>query len=144
MNLLRTRRLSAWIALCVMALAALAPTVSRALVWGAAPSGPSWIAVCSASGMQWVPLDAAATVAPAVSGTPGDGPPSAGHPLDPCPFCLLGADRLGPPPAPPATFRGPGDPVAPVIRPAPLLRSLASLAAHARGPPLHTAPSFVA
>lgn len=144
MTLLRTRRLSAWIALCVMALAALAPTVSRALVWGAAPSGPSWIAVCSASGMQWVPLDAAATVAPAVSGTPGDGPPSAGHPLDPCPFCLLGTDRLGPPSSPPSAFRGHGDPVAPVIQPASRLRARALLAAHARGPPLCTVPPSVA
>lgn len=140
MNALRTRRLSAWIAIFVMALAALAPTVSRALAREVAhPAG--WIEVCSASGMQWVPLDAAAS---AVAGAPVDGQPTPRNPLDPCPFCLPGADRLGPPSAPPSAFRMHGDAVAPAAPPAPLFLSLVSLAAHARGPPRPTVPLSVA
>lgn len=144
MTLLRTRRLSAWIAIFAMALAALAPTVSRALARGEAASAPSWVEVCSASGMQWVPLGTDTTAAPATSALPGDGPPAAGNPLDHCGFCLLSADRLGPPVTAPAAWRLPGDPAAPAVRPALLLCSRAPLAAHARGPPRHTVPPSVA
>lgn len=137
MTLLRTRRLSAWIAIFAMALAALAPTVSRALVWGSSHSA-SWVEVCSASGMQWMALDAAASQASSVSGAPGDGQPAAGNPLDHCPFCLLSADRLGPPSSLQSAFHLHGEAVAPAARRAPLFRSQAPLAAQARGPPLHT------
>lgn len=143
MNLLRARRLAAWIALVAMALAVLAPTVSRALGWGQAAPG-LWTEVCTVAGPQWMRLDTATAEAPAVPGASGGDPPAPANPLDPCPWCLLGADRLGPPGVPPVAFRLHGDPVAPACHPAVFFHSLAPLAAHARGPPLHTAPLSVA
>ena len=145
MNALRARRLSAWIAIFAMALAALAPTVSRALARGAA-SPVSWTEVCTASGMQWVNLDSAVTTGTTrstASGVPDGGQP-AHNPLDHCPFCFLSAERLGPAPGAAARFFVPGDPVAPAIGLQPAFRSLAPLAAHARGPPRHTVPPSVA
>lgn len=140
MTFLRARRLAAWIAIFAMALAALAPTVSRALARGAA-SPVSWNEVCTASGMQWINL--AANAAPD-AGDNGRIPPTGSATLDPCPWCLLTADRLGPPSSPSSPFRVHGDPFAPPIGSTPVFRSLAPLAAHARGPPLNTPPPFVA
>ena len=118
MTSVRARRLSAWIAIFAMVLAALAPTVSRALARGAA--GPvAWTEVCTASGVQWVDLDSATS---AVSGEPGGRQP-AHNPLDHCPFCLLAAERLGPAPDAAARFFVPGDPVAPAIGLLPAFRA---------------------
>ena len=144
MKSLHARCLAAWIAIFAMALAALAPTVSRALARGAA-SPVSWTEVCTASGKQWINLDTAAitgATGSTVAGEP-DGSQPAHKPLDHCPFCLLSAERLGPAPDAAARFFVPGDPVAPVIGVLPAFRSLAPLAAHARGPPLNTPPPFV-
>lgn len=127
----RTRRLAAWIAMFAMALAALAPTVSRALAWGAASPG-AWIKVCTASGMQQV----------ALPGNAADGGGDAGKTrpthlsLDHCPFCFLTADRLGPPAQPTPQFRVDGaSPPPPVGVSTVTLRSPV-LAARPRGPPL--------
>ncbi|MBE2262332.1 MAG: DUF2946 domain-containing protein [Burkholderiaceae bacterium] len=145
MTSLRARRLAAWIAMFAMALTALAPTVSRALARGAA--GPvAWTEVCTASGKQWINLDTAAitgSTASTVAGEPGGRQP-AHNPLDHCPFCLLAAERLGPATDTVAHFFAPGNPVAPAIGLLPAFRSLISLAAHARGPPLNTSPLSVA
>jgi hypothetical protein len=141
----RTRRLAAWIAIVAMALAALAPTVSRALARGSA-SPVFWTEVCTASGKQWINLDTAA-ITGATGSTQAAGPDGsepAHNPLDHCPFCLLSAERLGPAPDAAARFFVPGDPVAPVIGLLPAFRSLTPLAAHARGPPQNTSPPFVA
>jgi hypothetical protein len=144
-NALRRRTLFAWIALLAITLAALMPTVSRALARGAA-SPVSWTEICTASGVQWVNLDRSAIAEGAQSAVPGEpgGNPPAHNPLDHCPFCLLAADRLGPAPDAAARYFVPGDPVAPAIGLLPVFRSLAPLAARARGPPLNTSPLSVA
>lgn len=145
MSTLHARRLAAWIAIFAMALAALAPTVSRALARGVA--GPvSWTEVCTASGMQRVDPDAAEATEGARSAVAGepDGSPPAHNPLDHCPFCLLTADRLGPPSSPQSPVWLQGDRLALAIQPTSAFRSFTPLAAHARGPPLKTPPFFVA
>lgn len=56
MNLPRTRRLqrfASWIATFAIMLAALAPTVSQALV-ASGLAGSGWIEVCTAQGTRWV------------------------------------------------------------------------------------------
>jgi len=144
-NALRRRPLFAWIALLAITLAALMPTVSRALARGVA-SPVAWTEICTASGVQWVNLDRSAITEGAQSVVPGEpgGNPPAHNPLDHCPFCLLAADRLGPAPDVAARFFAPGDPVAPAIGLQPGFLSLAPLAVHARGPPLNTPPTFMA
>lgn len=103
MKLLRARRLTAWIALAVMLMGALAPTVSHALAL--ARSGmPGAVEVCTSSGMRWVVLEAvnpAASPAARSKPIPTDSPDGqeSALSLNHCPFCLPIADRLGPPPA---------------------------------------------
>jgi hypothetical protein len=134
------RRLYAWIAIVAMALAALAPTVSRAL---ARPAGGSagWIEVCTAAGMQALALAAPDAAA---SDGPAERAPAPGLSLDHCPLCLLGADRLGPPPGPSPRALPLGEPVAPPGGPAIRVRNRAPLAAPARGPPLNNLSPSVA
>ncbi len=75
-RLRRCRRL-AWVAILAVLLAALAPTVSRALAGGGgAPAG--WVEVCGALGVQWVQLGDDAT-----PDKPDDGRAGGGH----CPYC---------------------------------------------------------
>lgn len=140
MNHLRARRVFAWIALAAITLAALAPTVSRALA-RAVVNPPGWNEVCTASGMQTLAVALAGDTAtdPAAERAPAPGPT-----LDHCPFCLLGADRLGPPPGPAARVMALGDPLAPPGGPETFVRTTAPLLALARGPPLNTAPPSVA
>lgn len=95
-------RLTAWLALVVMLLGAFAPTVSRALA--AARGAPLSIEVCTSQGPRWMSPVRVQSSAPASAPTNDevndahDGPASTIL-LDACPFCLLLADRLGPPPA---------------------------------------------
>lgn len=139
MNPLRTRRLFAWMALLAITLAALAPTVSRALM-PASGTAAAWVEVCSASGMQWVSLQTGDTTSqrPEGSGAPG------GSTLDACSYCVLAAERLAPPPHPMA---GPGahgravDPAAAAPAAVPLL---AAAPVRARGPPAPTPDLFCA
>jgi len=66
MILPRTRRLqrfASWIATFAIVLAALAPTVSQALV-ASGLAGSGWIEVCSAQGTRWVASDEASPEAP--------------------------------------------------------------------------------
>lgn len=101
---LRTRRLTAWIALAAMLLGTLAPTVSHALAL-ARTGLPYMQEVCTGSGMRWVayPTSTAdATEANRSSSSISTDAPAGQQSvltLDHCPFCLLVADRLGPPPA---------------------------------------------
>lgn len=126
----------AWLAALVIGLAALAPTVSRALADApdAAAVSAGWVEVCTPSGMLWIQPD---------GGTAFDHEEDGGPrlpALDYCALCLLSADRLGPPPAP--------DAVATALRrdlsqrapdPAALApdRAPVSLAGRPRGPPPH-------
>lgn len=81
-----------WLAWVAMLFGASAPTVSRALAAANGPTG--WIEVCTSTGARWVPLSGV--------DAPAEAPPNPPDSLslNHCPFCLLGADRLGLPPAP--------------------------------------------
>jgi len=61
-NALRRRPLFAWIALLAITLAALMPTVSRALAPSRAELPAGWVEICSGAGMQWVSLQTEETV----------------------------------------------------------------------------------
>ena len=94
-SLLHPRR-QRWIAFLsglLMALAVMAPTVSRAL---AAEGVGGWEMVCSADGMRWVQAgDEEGDEAHAAGGDHG-------FSLDVCPLCVLATDRQAPPSLPPA------------------------------------------
>lgn len=86
-----------WMALfssIVLMLAAMVPTVSRAL---ATPPGNGWVEVCTATGMQWVQAEGEASAEP---GTP---PASGTLSLDHCPLCHLSTDKVFVLPPAPAT-----------------------------------------
>lgn len=97
----RARRLTAWIALVVMLLAALAPTVSHALA-RAPQLAPALQDLCTVGGarLRVIVPDPAFKAAPdaALAADAAGEAPSA-LVLIHCPFCLPVADRLGPPPA---------------------------------------------
>ena len=75
-----------WLAVLVAVLAALAPTLSHALVL-ARSSGPAWAEVCTSAASRWMALDNTASAAPVSADLPDgqESPPSLVH----CPFCLL-------------------------------------------------------
>jgi hypothetical protein len=75
------RLLAAWQAVLVVLFAALAPTVSHALVVDHAAQG---IEICTSTGTQIIPADSPT------------GPESTKR-MDHCPFCLLQADRVATP-----------------------------------------------
>lgn len=81
-----TRRLISWVALLAIVMAALAPTVSRALGPDAAAA---WVEICTAQGSRWV--------AAADQGDAGSS--DAGHAGEHCPYCSLHLPVLGTPPA---------------------------------------------
>ena len=86
MNLPRTRRLqrfASWIATFAIVLAAVAPTVSQALVASGA-MGSAWVEVCTAEGMRWVAIG---------DETPTDAP--AEHCVGVCAYCLTHAGSFG-------------------------------------------------
>ncbi len=101
MNRWRASRWSLWLALLLSLLGALAPAVSRAL---ATPGRTAQaIEVCTSEGPRWLSaISAEVAVAAAdpdfLRTASPDGQDVASS-LDHCPFCLLVAERLGPPPA---------------------------------------------
>jgi hypothetical protein len=78
------RLVVAWLAVLLALFAALAPTVSHALALDHATQG---IEICTSAGAQIIPADSPT------------GPESTKL-MDHCPFCLLQADRVAPPPSP--------------------------------------------
>lgn len=82
------RRLTAWLAMLAMVLAALAPTLAQAVV--ASSDRSDWVQICSATGMVWVQADHA-------PGDP-DGAPLADMGMQ-CPWCSLHSPAAGLPPA---------------------------------------------
>jgi hypothetical protein len=107
-NMLR-RPWAVWLALCVALLGALAPTVSHALSW-ARGGNAGLVEVCTSTGPRWMALpgmaerasntpleDAQASSSVSALTMQPDGPRPATV-LDHCPFCLLFADRIAPPP----------------------------------------------
>jgi len=71
------RRQVAWLALCAVAFAAVAPSVSR---WAVSSAGWTWVSICGASGVKRIALETG-PAAPAPSDKHGGGT----H----CPFCRL-------------------------------------------------------
>lgn len=122
-----------WIALWAFALAALAPTVSRALA-ASGGGGGTWIEVCTVAGERWVHVD----------DEPGGGDTQPASGLDHCALCPLMGDRLAPTPASLAlpTVRPPF-----IAAPEPRARPVPArvwLAAAPRGPPCAPALSLAA
>ena len=134
----RTLRLVCWLALFAMLAAAFAPIVSRVQARAAVDG---WVEVCSAAGTRWVRLEGASVRTPvalasAAPAAPRDGPmPPLQGLLDHCAYCILSADRLGPPPHAQAQLWVPGDAVVPGAAVALRSLSAAVYAAPARGPP---------
>lgn len=116
MHRLRALRLILQLTLAVMLLGALAPTVSRALAAGRHGPVPG-ADICSAAAPMGGPLPAPAP--------------------DHCPFCLLVAERLGPPPAVSWHFFHADSGLAPLDVQALFFVSLFSLRLSARGPPAY-------
>lgn len=84
----RLRRTLAWWMLAVMLLGALTPTVSRARAAVNGATSVTWMEVCTAQGMTQV------------AALEDDGAPTTAVVVDHCPLCVLGLDRLAPPPEP--------------------------------------------
>ena len=90
------------LALLLAMVPALAPTLSHAIVWARGDIRPL-VEVCTLGGPRWVALAFTQNAQPDAAGTTEfqtdspDGPVSALG-LDHCPFCLLSADRVAPPP----------------------------------------------
>ncbi|QKO23117.1 DUF2946 family protein [Rhodoferax sp. BAB1] len=97
----RIRRHVARLALAVMLLGALAPAVSHALAWSrAGAAAPSLLDICMGGKPRVAALGLASIASPVESSAaqPVSGQAPVAFP-DHCPFCLLVAERLGPPPA---------------------------------------------
>lgn len=134
MNRWRAFRPGLWLAVAVLLLGALAPTVSRAL---ASPGAvPSAIEVCTSEGPRWVDVVSTAPSDPATSGTTAPAGPGVVPTLDHCPFCLLVAERLGPPPAASMHFLNAESGLAPPDAQALFFSTVTSAAALPRGPPV--------
>ena len=81
------RRRTAWFVLVAMALGLLLPTVAHAV---ARPAATAWAEICTAQGMQPVPV---------VADTATEVPVSLHGAMDHCPWCLLtAAPAWAPPP----------------------------------------------
>ncbi len=81
------------LALLLALFGALAPTVSHALNWTRGEA-PALIEVCTSQGPRWMALGQPIEL---LSEVPNK--PDAATVFEHCPFCLLVADRLAPPPA---------------------------------------------
>jgi hypothetical protein len=116
------RAAAAWIALCAIVFAAVAPSVSRAL---AASGDAMWVEVCTSDGLKRVALDAGSSKTPPAAHAGAD-----------CPFCRLQA-HVPVIPAPDYTllFLNPDRPVA-----IPRLTEASCRSAIARGLALSRAP----
>jgi len=135
MNRWRTLRPGLWLAVALMLLGALAPTVSRALASRAA-AAPSAIEVCTSEGPRWLDVVSTAPSDPATSGTTAPQGPGVVPSLDHCPFCLLVAERLGPPPAASMHFFNAESGLAPPDAQALFFATVIPAAALPRGPPV--------
>ncbi|OGB86264.1 MAG: hypothetical protein A2535_00960, partial [Burkholderiales bacterium RIFOXYD2_FULL_59_8] len=116
-----------WLALWLALFGALAPTVSHALTWAHGDRAPL-IEICTSAGPRWMALPTAVE--------PVSSDPTSAVVSDHCPFCLLMADRLAPPPQPQFFFfSAPSHAVVPDDPPASYFPARIFAAAHPRGPP---------
>ncbi len=134
MNRWRAFRPGLWLAVAVLLLGALAPTVSRALA-SQAGAVPSAIEVCTSEGPRWLDVASAAPSDPNASSTTAPEGPGVVPSLDHCPFCLLVAERLGPPPAASMHFFNAESGLAPPDAQALFFSTVTPAAALPRGPP---------
>ena len=117
-----------WLTLWLALFGALAPTVSHALTW-AHGDREALIEICTSAGPRWTALSTASDPVPSE--------PTSAAVLDHCPFCLLMADRVAPPPQPQALlFAASGHAAEPVSPPVVFLSAQVLAAAHPRGPPV--------
>lgn len=128
MNFHRLRQpLAVWLALLIVVLGALLPTLSLATS-GTGTSPQAMMEICSSNGSHWVSADSS----PNSSGGPESGL-SANH----CSLCLHHADRVLPPSRTLSQgFGTVGEPVAPTIGQAFLFITLPARVPPPRGPPL--------
>ncbi|MDD2881251.1 MAG: DUF2946 family protein [Rhodoferax sp.] len=138
-----------WLALCMALLGALAPTVSHALNWAQGERAPL-IEICTSVGPRWTAFvsqaDATDTrleggvtdAATPLDSTPDPSSrtPNSAAVLAHCPFCMLMADRIAPPPQPQhLCFAASGHTDAPVSPPLTCLPAQVLAASQPRGPP---------
>ena len=124
------RKRGCWVgrlAMLVIGLAMLAPTVSRMLGHHGGAPRAGWIEVCTSSGLHRVPQG---SVAAGQDGVPA--PAAHGD----CPLCLLAGDRLAPPPRGYLlVLRGDLGHVAPATSTVAARATMRLLAGQPRGPP---------
>ena len=128
-----------WLTAWVVALSALAPTVSRAL---ASAGNTQWVQVCTSEGTRWIALSDADNSADSAAGD-GQAGKTALH-LDHGPLCVLMGERLAPPAAAPALALERMAHAAPVAVLRYAVWAQPVRAAHPRGPPALPAFSFAA
>ncbi len=122
-----TSRLATWIACAAMLMAALAPSITRAIGAGNTAQ-PLWATICSATGTRLMALDTSPL------DDTGSSQRSKAHAAD-CGYCLL-AGGLAPPPAQAAVARLPALTDAPPLSPPYLFAArFAWTVADSRGPP---------
>ena len=121
---LRLRHTLAWWLLAVMLLGALAPTVSRARAAAQGASGVTWMEVCTTQGMTQVAVQDDSTPQPATVV------------VDHCPLCVLGLDRLAPPPRPLVWLGLPQGPPPTFVFATPLTLASRPWAVQSRAPPV--------
>jgi hypothetical protein len=125
MHPLRHRRLTSWVAVLAMWFAALAPTVSHALVW---TGGAGGVEVCTPTGMQVLSFGAATAASDDAAALRGV--------FEHCGYCVLGAGAAPLPSvgcALPPVVEAPGLAGQPLLRPA--LQAPAWMLLPSRAPP---------
>ena len=121
---LRLRHTLAWWLLAVMLLGALAPTVSRARAAAHGTAGVTWMEVCTSQGMTQVAVQYDNRTPPATVV------------VDHCPLCVLGLDRLAPPPQPLVWLGLPQGPPPTSLFASPLTLASRPWAVQSRAPPV--------
>lgn len=125
----------AWLAVLLAVFAALAPTVSHALVAARGDASP-WLEICTSTGPRSVSLGTPAS-------SPGEDDSSSQHQA--CAFCLLQAERAAPPfTAQVHHFASAGELGLPVFWQTVAVPAPFVLAAQPRGPPTLITPFFAA
>ena len=89
-----TRRFAAWIACFAILLAALAPSISRAVANAKQESGSGWAEICSVAGIRFV------QVLQADDGAADEKSGGKAMQMEHCAFCSTHAGSVGLPPSP--------------------------------------------
>ena len=87
-----TRRFAAWIACFAILLAALAPSISRAVANAKQESGSGWAEICSVAGIRFVQVD---------DGVADEKSGGKAMQMEHCAFCSTHAGSVGLPPTSP-------------------------------------------